>query len=366
VAFGGPEPFRSGRGLIEASEPVDVDGNGDLDLDVDGGVDAITKARKYRERMGMGKGRKEEGGWCSEDKHLYSDRRCLVGVRPLEDGDGHESRMRRLLDGPAGRLPIPPLPEVEGELVNGSGKGSGGIGRQIGDRDRWGTLRGGGVVSWWEAVVVTIVFCVVSLWFALRRVRGRSRSGKKTLVLPAEEERKEDVGLLDPQAESSAGTGVSAGLVSPIPEADAETSRTPRSSLHTPKQSESQSNGNATPILLADDGEDSEGEGDAPVTPGKRKARRGKRGKKKKTGLVLPEGGEDGGMGSANGGSGSGGNANGVPVADGLPETPPVSSLVVNSARLPVPTTPSLIVSDTILGKHLYLPSISLSNLYPT
>jgi len=30
---------------------------------------------------------------------MYTDRRCLVGVRPLEEDDGEEGRLKRLLDG---------------------------------------------------------------------------------------------------------------------------------------------------------------------------------------------------------------------------------------------------------------------------
>ena len=355
VAFGGPERFGSGigsgygRGLIDASEPVDVDVDMDVDVDVDGGVDDITKARKYREKVRKETGMKRGGGgWCSEDKHLYSDRRCLVGVRPLDDGDGPEGRMRRLLDGPAGRLPIT-FPGVDGDLGNGSGSGGGGIGGSVGvgNRDKWA---GGRPVSWWETAVVTIVLCVMSLWFALKKVRSRSRGAsaiKKGLVLHTEEggRTKEDIGdaaLLEPQTAS--GTGVE----SVSPAVEVETPRTPHSSLETPKQPHPSGDTNGTP----DDGEDSEGEGDTNVTPSKRKARRGKRGRKKKTGLVLPGGDDridDGGMGSANPTSGIGSGV--VPVAEGSPEIPPVSSLVINSPRPPLQTAPSLIVSDTILGK---------------
>ncbi|KAF8236183.1 kinase-like protein [Tricholoma matsutake] len=277
VAFsGGTE--RYGNGLIDASEPA----IGELPSE----VDAITQARKYREKLGR----------CDE-KDLFSDRRCLVGVRPVDDGDGHESRMRRLLDGPAGMLPIPRPAEVD--LANGSAQ------LTLGGDDNAGR----GTPTGWEVVVLSIVLGMVSLWFAFRRLK----KGKRLVVRQESED--EHVGLTE-----------SNGAVP-----DTELPSTPHLPP-TPKQAQ-------TPVLLADDGEESEGEGDAPITPGKRKVRRGRRGKKKKLGVgIVLHGGEDG-VGS--------GNENGSGNGNIVEKTP---SLVVNSSRPPEPVTPSLIVSDTVLG----------------
>jgi serine/threonine-protein kinase/endoribonuclease IRE1 len=380
VAFGGAERFGYGSGygsrerLIEAEASEQV---GDYDEHILSDVDGITKARKYREKtrnMGMGAG-------CED---LYSDRRCLVGVRPVDDGDGHESRMKRLLDGPAGRVAGLPLPDAgqgqgQGQLANGSERGVGGVGE---DDNAWGRFGVGRVASWWEALAVTIVLGVVSLWFVLRRARARvaKRSGSKktkALVLPEEGEQEHDVGDVHPQPDFTAGVGVGAGSVSvsgATPDAEPDMPRLPvnnnnNNPLQTPKQLQPQPNGHGhgighgmgnggkpLPLLPADDGDESEGEGDAPVTPGKRKARRGKRGKKKKTGTgtgvgVGLHGGEEGGEGEDGVGSGSGSGSGGNGGTNGAPAAEETPSLVVNSPRLPVPATPSLIVSDTILGE---------------
>lgn len=343
VAFDGTvseyDKYGYNPGLIEGSEAD---------------VDAVTKARKYREKM-------RAGSPCSEDQNLYSDRRCLVGVRPLDDGDVHESHMKDR-DGLAGRLPNT-LPSAEGELTNGSGSQSrntaGAIGWGVGDDRVWGVVQGRGVVvNLWEATAVTVVLAVVSLWFAFRRLRN-GKTAVSPPILKGQGKEKLFVGDVD-QPKSGVGAGVDAnpaGSVTP----NAETTGTPRPPPENLKLPQSDGNGtaqNGTPIFSTD-GEDSEG--DVPVTPGKRKARRGKRGKKKKMGLTLPGGDDvgDDGVGNVSG-NGNSTNGNGNGSGEGLPETPPASSLVVNSSRLPVPATSSLIVSDTILGKIIHItPSIS-------
>jgi serine/threonine-protein kinase/endoribonuclease IRE1 len=353
VAFGGADKFGSGsnwgrgRGrFIEAEEHTDSSGgSGHIDIDRNGDVDAITKARKHREKIQM-----QTGGRCTPES-LYSDRRCLVGVRPLDDGDGHESRMRRLLDGPAGRLPLTspvasafeggsvPVASGEGE-VNWSRSGrstiSGADGVGVGWRE------GVGILSWWEGMTATALLGVVSFWFAFRKLKGVS--GGKKLMLPLGEMK--EAGGEDQIREVNGNGDVS----SPRSNSEVDANTPVQTSIPKPPQP----NGTplSTPLLpiQADDGEgDSDPDVEAEATPGKRKARRGKRGKKKKekggngnpAGLLSP-GEEMGGEGVRSA------SVNGNDSGEGAP----ISSLVVNSPRPHVPAAPSLIVSDTILGKN--------------
>jgi serine/threonine-protein kinase/endoribonuclease IRE1 len=97
----------------------------------------------------------------------------------------------------------------------------------------------------------------------------------------------------------------------------------------------------ATPVPdgVADDGDDSdvEGEGGVPATPGKRKARRGKRGKKKKTGSVAV--------------NASGEGVDKEDEGEKQEEKKPSSLVLTTSSPKPlVAPQPSLVVSDTILG----------------
>jgi serine/threonine-protein kinase/endoribonuclease IRE1 len=107
---------------------------------------------------------------------------------------------------------------------------------------------------------------------------------------------------------------------------------------------------------VTDDNEDSDAEAEAEngagtaATPGKRKARRGKRGKKKKPTIL---GGEEVGNGVVNG-SDEKDKAEKEKVADkdleGGGEKPSSLILTTSSPKPPAPPTPSLTVSDTILG----------------
>jgi len=74
-----------------------------IDLPMD--VDEMTRARKLRELMDrMQQAREEER--CADPNMV--DRKCFLGVRPLlgGDGEGSESRIRRLLDGPHSDKPL--------------------------------------------------------------------------------------------------------------------------------------------------------------------------------------------------------------------------------------------------------------------
>ncbi|GLB39832.1 putative protein with domain in protein kinases, N-glycanases and other nuclear proteins [Lyophyllum shimeji] len=342
VAFGGSERPPNYR-LIDAATPSEA-----MDLDeLPPAVDAITKARKYKEQM---------RAWDRDECRgagMYTDRRCLVGVRPLEEGDGEEGRLKRLLDAPmpmpwpgsggaqplGGALPaqdeavvLLPGDEVAGP-VNASGEGD--DGQEVG----WAqAARGKGL----EALVFTFVVGVVSLWVGVKRFRERKRASKKSVTIDdavdrvVEAKNTELTLALVPPPVTPAETPVDPDAA-PLPPSVV---LPPTSTPETPKL-----NGQANGSAGEGNGDDSDHEeapnDDVAATPGKRKNRRGKRGKKKKIGIVVPEAeeGEE--------------EKTPAPAANGNvekgSESPPASSLVVHSPK-PAPAAPSLVVSDTILG----------------
>ncbi|KAJ7704318.1 hypothetical protein B0H17DRAFT_1193566 [Mycena rosella] len=76
-----------------------------------GEVDAISRARTQREKA------MRERDYASQCDRCV-DRRCLVGIRPFEggDGDGPEMRMRRLLDGVPG-VPLLRKPPINATIL---------------------------------------------------------------------------------------------------------------------------------------------------------------------------------------------------------------------------------------------------------
>jgi serine/threonine-protein kinase/endoribonuclease IRE1 len=65
-------------------------------------------ARKQREKAMRERNYGSEDDQCLDRNSLYTDRSCLVGIRPLAegDGDGPEMRLKRLIDGvPYDHLP---------------------------------------------------------------------------------------------------------------------------------------------------------------------------------------------------------------------------------------------------------------------
>ncbi|KAJ7716548.1 hypothetical protein B0H16DRAFT_1898353 [Mycena metata] len=64
-------------------------------------IDAVTAAPKEREKVMTERDYGSNDDKCLDRTSLYTDRRCLVGIRPLEggDGDGLEMRMKRLIEG---------------------------------------------------------------------------------------------------------------------------------------------------------------------------------------------------------------------------------------------------------------------------
>ncbi|KAG6813082.1 hypothetical protein H0H92_014141 [Tricholoma furcatifolium] len=333
VAFGGPERSTTGP-LIDAGKSTESDD--DLLLE----IDDITKARKLREQRFAW-----EHEACS-GSGIYTNRRCLVGIRQLEEDDGLEGRYKRLLDGPTdGRFPLPwpgsaqqveavtndtvlGLPEIDGGLpaptINGTAENG------------WAKSARGNFL---EIVTVTFILGVVSLWLGFKRFRFPSAS-KPTAAID------QNITLGLPQASVESSSSTDAELL-PKPDLNA-----PLESLEAPVDY-----GSAEPVVPVADtitavsnepvgenvGEESDREDvndEVTATPGKRRNRRGKRGKKKKVGIIVPDiEGED----------------EKSPSPENLdstkqePVSPPVSSLVISSPK-PPPVVPSLIVSDTILG----------------
>ena len=343
VVFGGPERYTQGR-LLDAPGRDGDDDEGE-DGRVPTTVDEITRLRKQRQRMDE---RKREA--CSDSSARLRDRRCLVGVRRLEDGDGHESRMRRLLDGPVrGEVG----PEV---LSNGS---------TLVDEEEEGVLEdpGLGIVTgagwakeakrFWEAVVISVVVGILSVWFVVGRFQKNVEKRLRVLVEEegrrrAEEQRKaeEDVMTPTPSTAEIPTTPLTAG---PVDVKEPVQSPIMNGFKDSPKSKDSAQS--LPPI--ADDGDESggdgEGDNDPVATPGKRKGRRGKRGKKKKAGAIPVNGGEEVEEDKKLNGAA---HVNGTAVVKEVetPSPPLQTSLVITSSPKPAPTGPSLIVSDTILG----------------
>ncbi|CAA7269916.1 unnamed protein product [Cyclocybe aegerita] len=284
-----------------------------------------------------------------DDKCLRNpyDVRCLVGVRPLEEEDRYEGRRKRLLDGPKTQTPPlqQPMRGSDNPLVievaqgwdapdNASGKPRLGLPERDETSGR----------NFWEPLVVTLVFGLVSAWFLWRKAKGKIAKAFQEAIL--REQRKEraeqngDVQLLEnavevPLEQTPSTTGSNSALPNGSVKKDTPTLPLPATptpatpSLDTPTPLPD----TATPTGL-DEGDDSEGEVDGvSPTPGKRKARRGRRGKKKKPGVV--------------GSSNSGGADDEEKEEE---EKKPSSSLILTSSPKPVVQQPSLIVSDTILG----------------
>ncbi|KIM41614.1 hypothetical protein M413DRAFT_445589 [Hebeloma cylindrosporum] len=307
------------------------------------------------------------GGDGGDDGCLLNpyDLHCLTGVRPLEEGDGVEGRMRRLLDGPkavsssssipAGQQPlVPHQPPSSWGGENENSSENTGVGVPTIDdgsppqaphgSSRWlGSIltsipayssarhSDGGM---WDGVLVGLVFGLVTIWLVWVKAKWRGEKKKRVKVSENMEVQGETTanGDATPQLQETNAEVLPIGnghpqqqLSSDLPPAT-PTLGTPTLNISKPLPD--------VPIPASlkaaaeDEGDDSDAEGENGVlaTPGRRKARRGKRGKKKK---------------AANGDGGD---------KDEGEEKPSSSPSLVLTPKLPVVTQPSLIVSDTILG----------------
>ncbi|KAH0578511.1 hypothetical protein H2248_003652 [Termitomyces sp. 'cryptogamus'] len=346
VAFGSPERSGTVR-LIEGPD------HGELDDELLTEVDAITKARKYKEQREAW-----ERETCSGT--AYTDRRCLVGMRRLEESDGHEDRLKRLLDGPAdGRFPLPwpgvaqPVevlnndsivigpPEIDSDLTLPTIEGS--------MENEWAkAVRG----NFLQVAAITLILGIVSLWIGVKRFRFLKNLSQGSVTPDDDSTKSQVIKHLDDGATTVAGTEtllklypppLTETVVDPAPTSPQQTSSEPP--VPDTTNSKLISNGSAG----SDDtavGDESDKEGDVnedlPVIPGKRKTRRGKRGKKKKVAIAVPETDEreEEKTPPANGSAKS---------VNKRSESPPIPSLVINSTK-PQPSMPSLVVSDAVLG----------------
>ncbi|KAF9000543.1 hypothetical protein BDZ89DRAFT_695635 [Hymenopellis radicata] len=140
VAFGGS--YTTPKRYIE-SPPVPT------------AVDEITRARKEMERERAHQRLYNKDGCEAENGEVVTDRRCLIGIRPLVggDGEGAESRLKRLLNGsPSSSYPQLPAGEDDNDTrSSGVSKGKGDNIRRPDDPIR--PSRG-----WlWDAVIITIL-----------------------------------------------------------------------------------------------------------------------------------------------------------------------------------------------------------------
>jgi serine/threonine-protein kinase/endoribonuclease IRE1 len=274
-------------------------------------------------------------------------RQCLTGVRRL--GEDSRSRISRLLDGtPSVGLPpdqnLNNFSFVKDDSTTRSwsnssifrpwlqgNNGSSVLGRNLPLKSPDSFLSTG-------SLTILSLFLVIIVLVAAK-IKPRNTEHARTTIDPGTTD---DAPLLLPPKEpilQSGGTPVTslpASVVSP--------SSTPPlredGDLAIPSLT---SNNHADTAEDVNDGEESEKDGDA-VTTGKRKSRRGKRGRKRKT-VALPEGADDENE-NENGVNNPGHDDKGV-----TPPEPDTPHAIDTPAPSSPPAEPSLIVSDTVLGK---------------
>ncbi|KAJ7130190.1 hypothetical protein C8R44DRAFT_699316 [Mycena epipterygia] len=318
---------------------------GELPLELPGEVDAITQARKQREKAMNERHYSSEDDRCQDRAAMYTDRRCLVGIRRLEggDGDGPEMRMKRLIDGVPG-VPLPWEPPENASkgldgTVNGVGNGSADrplVGNSTHDSMHRDQPTDDAFL--WKGVAFAFVFGAMGLWFGIGKVRGRASTGSRSILSSP------NTGDMAPLfAAPVVSTSVIAeDMPSPVPPSPQD--------LSTKKLPPLPPDVAVVPPAFADDGDDSDrdgdGDGDASALPGtKRKGRRGKRGKKKKPGVagsadeITPMDPNEKENQKEN---------NVMPKGD--PLSPSGLSFTVAVPVLSPPIEPSLVVSDHVLG----------------
>lgn len=343
----------------------------DSDRDFPPDVDSITRVMKHKKLKEL----------C---KNGSRDKRCLTGVRRLES-----SRLSRLLDGPPtvpypphmrdprGGMAAEPRPNQSGALPsagNASISPPGAVGRILESSSGAYFTDSAQALSTYAVGLVS--FVVMLFWLFQKMDRRSSRlssqaSNNSTVTLvpnPAADIPKED-GTFTNTIASPATTETT--LVEPsTPDAKSSDpeSETPRGGGRTV------SFGGVVEVTVAtgvDEDENPDINGDADdsdadhaPTAGRRKPARRKRGKKKKGGAV-----NDGIAGNS--------EPPQTPQTEELPQTPKAneepqvvhvvspSSIVVPPPSTPVSVEPSLVVSDSILGKHVPPHLFSGCLIYP-
>ncbi|KAF9559781.1 hypothetical protein CPC08DRAFT_637341 [Agrocybe pediades] len=336
---------------------------------------------------------------------------CLVGIRPLEEGDGIEGRLRRLIDAPkpktqtlnnqVGSQPMSTGRAPHTIVVDSDNTSTGGGSASAGERpsnppylgidappaarpnptSAWMFLGLGGSTHVDLFGIMSIFILLLSLvagWLGVGKVKAKLGIKAPHIVVEKEKgtENKEQVNghdeststthvevpVSDGKAESNASkargsngvlppvsistNGESADHAMPAPALKKSKAKELPTSLDLPDPLSTPTvQPDTTPGTAAEDGEDSDAEGEVdagadgdggqtPATPGRRRTKRGKRGGKKKKAVVIDAGDKE---------------------KDKITEEenkPPSSSLILTSStpKPPVVQQPSLVVSDTILG----------------
>ncbi|KAF7343464.1 hypothetical protein MVEN_01779200 [Mycena venus] len=318
-------------------------------------VDAITAERKRREKAMKERQYGSEDDRCLDRASLYTDRRCLVGIRQLEggDGDGPEMRLKRLIDGVPGvptQVSTPwESPENAQKVLNGTVDGVGNRSapeRLLPSSNTTHDMReqAGEDLFLWKGVAFAFVVGALGIWFGLGKARRSSSAGPSPAVL-----------------EVLAVESATPVLAEPP---------TPAPSL-LPTSEESPPSSNSSPLILstkklpplppdvADDGDDSDREGDengdASALPGtkRNKGRRGRRAKKKKPGMAGADAVEGNGLDSSekeNQQEKQVENGIVVPNGNSNPLSPSGLSFLPTIPVTSPPVEPSLVVSDHVLG----------------
>jgi len=270
---------------------------------------------------------------CRTD--VISDRRCLLGVRKIEEG---EWPLKRLIE--AGRgVPMveAPVPMTSGPIREDIRRNAGG---RITDEAPPGSIDADDALltrrgSTWQMAVVIMVIGIVSAWMTWKRLQTKMTKGITTLSVLSSTLEPIELDLKDVQ--NSDGILRLDGAPGEQPRSPTPATPLSDSSSRGPNVSRSESRA-ALSLPEADEADDSEkdveADGDVPVTPGRRKARRGKRGKKKKVAIAtlsVDEGGKSDSLET--------------PFGQSSPAIPPAT------ASPAVQVGPSLAVSDSILGK---------------
>lgn len=379
-----------GLGHQYDDQTADMDMTGDHDFAVD--MDSITRAMKRKRLREM----------CSQLGAAQKDKRCLTGVRRMED-----SRLSRLLDG-APTVPLPYHPKINSDIQNlydgpnkqpaqtGNGSSSDPSGRpQLGSGSNHDQRSSHGFGTYGLGMV-TIFLAFLIARFARKRVRDkepRATIGNEADHILAASSASSDHGSL--QDINGASNGYSnaplvtdmqpsytkleslkltsvpsppiqnAGQFSPGVTSESDlTSQPPTHGAIGRSSSRKVSFGEVFRVAVQDGDDVNEGTGvegddsdnDAQAAPGKKKPVRRRRGKKKPKIIIA-----NGAAGDDDGGAVGEKDAekdvdspewSAEPKQSGVVHVVSPSTNVVPTPATSTPVVPSLIVSDTILGER--------------
>ncbi|KAF5323103.1 hypothetical protein D9611_009216 [Ephemerocybe angulata] len=283
---------------------------------------------------------------CEENP---GDRRCLLGMHPLDTSDGHMSRMKRLLEGPKSvetqtprqgqsqwmehpmdrDIAVKPIDSID---VPSNGSNS-------------PLPLSPARSSMLEVAGMTLFFGLLSVWFLFKRFRSGSKDDKHSGPLGVE--RSHPAIPTIPAPPQAIGEPLDRPKT-PLPETEpSDSSASGGGNGWVKVPATAATSGTTNPHIEDGDDSDREGEGDGEATPvpGRKKPRRGKRGKKKKN--VLPTGADD--EAEAGGVNTAILQLPGSPAPQTLQTLSPSSSLILTPTPEPE-SKPSLTVTDTILG----------------